>query len=130
MVEDLKRELQTANKEGDQLVVGGDFNLDMRSVVLAEFANELTLENVVFQQHGMEGPNTHTRRTKQIDGFLVSRALTMTASGYLSFNLAVTDHRTVWFNTTYQSIYGHLLPRILSRESRRLQIYDPRVVNR
>jgi len=130
MVEDLKRQLQEAHDTGDQLIVGGDFNLDMRSNVWKQIMEEFTLENAIFHRHGEEGPNTYKRGSTQIDGFLVSRTLKITASGYLPFSRSVGDHRTIWFDTSYHSIYGNLSPRILSKESRRLQLYDPRVVHR
>jgi len=79
MVQDLKQQLQEATDVGDQIVVGGDFNLDMCSSVWTQLSDEFSLENAIFHRHGTEGPNTHARGTKQIDGFLVSRTL---ASNY------------------------------------------------
>ena len=110
MLEDLKRQLQEAVDDGDQIILGGDFNMDLRNDMWSELMDEFSLENAVFQRHDENGPNTQARGSKQIDGFLISRTLVVTASGYLPFTQSVGDHRTVWFDTTYHSIYGHVLP--------------------
>ena len=127
-VDDLKIQLQEALDSGDQIILEGDFNLDLCSTIWTNLMEEFSLENAIFQRHGDKGPNTQARGSKQIDGFLISRTLVVVASGYLPFTKSVGDHRTVWFDTTYHLIYGHILPRVLSKESRRLQLYDPRIV--
>ena len=49
MVEDLKKELEQARDDGDQLIIGGDFNLDLRSEAWSDFTADLELENAIFR---------------------------------------------------------------------------------
>ena len=49
MVKNLKKELTQARDKGDQLIVSGNFNLDLQSDIWSEFAEDLELENMIFQ---------------------------------------------------------------------------------
>ena len=125
-LEDLTVELQAAKAAGDQLIIGGDFNLDLTSDTLNEFMDTLELKNVILDRHQAHQtpPATYFRGSKPVDGFLISRTLQVSGCGWLHRHCSPGDHLVSWIDTGYHSIYGNELPCTLTKTARRLQMHD------
>ena len=124
--EDLRIDVQGAKDEGDQIVIGGDFNYDMTSPRAQELMTALGLYNAVFELHGEEGPNTYRRGSKQINAILVSSTLVVKQVGYLPLICAVGDHRPIWIDVTRESMFGGERQSHTTKGARRLRLDDTR----
>ena len=127
-IEDLTAELQAAKAGGYQLIIGGDFNLDLTTDVLDEFMDLLELKNVILDRHQAHQapPATYFRGSKPVDGFLISRTMQVTGCGWLHRHCSPGDHLVSWMDTSYHSIFGNEVPFNLTKTARRLQMHDSR----
>ena len=129
--EDLKNEAQAWIKEGDQLVVMGDFNEDVRGSHLRDFFGQrgLGMREVIVEKHGGKGPETCLKNESNIpiDGIFCTPGLSILAGGYLPYcDGPKTDHRLLWIRLSAQIAFGHLGPKIQPHFVRRLNQKDPR----
>ena len=129
--EDLKAELKTWINDGDQVVVMGDFNEDVRGSHLADFFgdDDLKLREVIIEKHGDEGPETCIRNESKIpiDGIFCTPGLSILAGGYLPYHDGPkSDHRFLWIRMAVQIAFGHLAPPTQPHYIRRLNQKDPR----
>ena len=129
--EDLKAEIKMWLKDGDQVVVMGDFNEDVRGSHLTEFFgdDELNLREVLIEKHGEEGPETCIKNESNvpIDGIFCTPGLSILAGGYLPHHDGPkSDHRFLWMRMTVQIAFGHLAPPTQPHYIRRLNQKDPR----
>lgn len=129
-LEDFKKELLQAKAEGDQIIIGADFNLNLETDALNDWLDELEIEECIIERHGKGSPATHLRGSTKVDGMFLSRTLQVTGCGYLPNGRTIGDHLILWVDVTYVSMLGHTSPKFLSKDARRLQLYDPRIVER
>ena len=118
-------------KDGDQVVVMGDFNEDVRGSHLTEFFgdDELNLREVLIEKHGEEGPETCIKNESNvpIDGIFCTPGLSILAGGYLPYHEGPkSDHRFIWMRMSVQIAFGHLAPPTQPHYIRRLNQKDPR----
>ena len=94
--------------------------------------HEKGMSDAVMALHGMNAPPTTDFGSSVIDGLWVSPTLQPSEAGYLACGEAVprTDHRCLWFDISYQNMYGHILPALPTFRARRLKLNDPRVVKK
>ena len=130
-LEDLQAELQIAKDAGDQIVLGADLNMDLYSTVLDEFYEALNLQETFIHHHGKDGPRTFlTAGSRKVDAIIHSNTLQVTACGYLAAEWSIGDHRILIADFTYVSTFGHAQPASPTKTARRLQLSDPRVVDK
>ena len=83
-------------QQGDNIIIGGDWNCDVRdSAFLAPFLAR-GLEPAVTGRHGHSGPQTWVRGSKPIDEIFHSRGVQVLQCGYLSHGSSVGDHCPIW----------------------------------
>ena len=90
--DDLATDIRRYQQAGDQILLSGDFNIDILSPVFLEWCSDLGLYNAIHNHHGLHGPPTHNRGSSQIDAILISHSLHVVNAGYLSWDCAVADH--------------------------------------
>ena len=129
-LEDFQRDIQVAITAGDQIVIGADLNMDLNKHDLDEFYNDLQLHEIILHHHGPGGPRTYLRGSTKVDGLIMSRTLHCTACGYLAPDASIGDHLITWADITYASSLGHVDPIFPTKNARKLQLEDPRVVDR
>ena len=117
-------------EQGDQLVIGGDWNMDVRKEKFLKGFKDRDLIPAITGKHGSKGPATHNRGSLPIDEIFVSSTLQVIAAGYLSYGECGSDHRPLWVDITKTSALGARLPEIPSFQARRLKCRDPRIVDR
>jgi len=120
--EDLSEAITKWNEDGDIIIVGVDYNGDVRSDATAEFFNNLGLREVILERHGMSAPETYADGSKPIDGIFVSYSVDIAAGGYLAFGeMSETDHRGLWIDIHKRDIFGSWA-RIVRAPARRLAV--------
>lgn len=74
--------IEECKKNGEQLVVGGDWNVDVRTPALKEKFEAYQLFPGVTGKHDAEtAPETYSKGSKPIDEFFVSPTLEIQAAG-------------------------------------------------
>ena len=115
---------------GEQLVIGGDWNMDVRK---ENFLQGFTDRNLIpsnITRHGRDGPGTYCRGNLPIDEIFISTSIKITACGYLPNGEAAGDHRPIWIDICKTTALGTKLNDIASPQARRLKCKDPRIVKR
>jgi hypothetical protein len=126
--EDLTKAINTWLEAGDQLVVMGDWNEDVRDAQ-RKYMGPLGLIEPIVEKYG--AAPTYQRGSKPIDGIFLSKSLQMRQGGYLAFGEAIlSDHRALWLNISLINAFGHNMPPIVRAPARRLNCNDPRVMIR
>ena len=129
-MEDLSKEISEAQEEGDQIIICGDFNLDVNSQEMTDFLEQHDLFNPITTRYGKEGPPTYNRGSKQIDAILLSNQLWAYNGGYLPTTLSPGDHRVVWVDIPLTQLYGDDTPPQPWKSGRKLQLNNARTITR
>ena len=125
--EDFWEMVDNALEDNEQLVIMGDWNVDVRKEqFLAPFRHRNIIPATI-SQHGLSAPETFNRGNAPIDEILVSDSITVKASGYMPHGEGLGDHRPVWIDIDRYSILGNRLPKLVSSNARRLKTKDPKV---
>ena len=106
--------------------------MNMKNSDMATAFRSLHLKETVLDWHGFNGPSTF-RRNRQgsaIDGIWMSSGLATAQCGYLADDALVpsTEHRCIWLDITYITVFGHNDPATDRPKTRRLHCRDPRLV--
>jgi hypothetical protein len=125
---DLTKAIKVWLEAGDQLVVMGDYNEDVRDVQ-RKYLGPLCLTEPTVKKHG--SVPTYQCGSKPIDGIFLSKSLQMRQGGYLAFGEAIlSDHRALWLDPSLINTFGHNIPPIVRAPARRLNCNDLCVINR
>ena len=84
----------------------------------------------IAERHGTSSPGTFNRGNRRLDSFLVSAYLKYGDCGFLPFGLLSGDHRGIYLDVRMNSFIGYRAPPVPSHRARRLQLHDPRVLER
>jgi exonuclease III len=116
--------------KGDQLIIGGDWNTDVRDEkFLHQFRNRSLVASIT-NRHGNRGPETYSGGSKPIDEIFCSTTLQVTSAGYLAHGQSTGDHRSIWVDLTKSSALGNNMQKLPTYNACRLKCQDPRVVSR
>lgn len=117
--------------DGDQLLVMGDWNVDVREHTLTDFFAPHGMREVLLERHGESAPATCNMGSSPIDGIWATSSLDIARGGYCNFEEGLpSNHRTLWVDLTYMSAFGHKQPAIVRRTARRLKLNDPRCTSK
>ena len=116
----------------EQLIVMGDINHSLDSPIVNQFVSSLNLHNIHQSLHSTFSPNipTHDRGQKTIDAIFATPGLKAIKGGFLEFKRFPSDHRALWCDFSFHTLFGSLPPDITPAIKRRLQCEDPRIVNK
>ena len=127
---DFWKEVDKWRENGEQLVISGDWNVDVRkSSFLKPFKDRHLIPSNI-QSHGLNGPGTYQQGKKPIDEIFISDTLQLQACGYMANGEAAGNHCPIWVEVSKVSTFGTKLQPPLSYQARRLKCIDPRIVNR
>jgi hypothetical protein len=128
---DLKTLLSPWQISGDTIIVGGDFNEDIRSTEITDFFDELLMKETILPRHDQQAPNTYDRGSRPIDGIFCSAGLLIQAGGYTEFEWGIgSTHRMVWVDIHESEFYNGAPPTLWQPIARKLKTNDPRIVQR
>lgn len=114
---------------GEQLVIAGDWNKDVRMDWIQPFT-ERQLIPAITHRHPDDYQPTCNKGSKPIDEIFHSSSIKIKAAGYLEFGHGKSDHRPIWVDFDHQTFLGSNLPPIPSFDARKLKMIDPRVVEK
>jgi hypothetical protein len=110
-------------REGNQLIIGGDFNQDTSTIT--QF-NQFSMRDALRQRHNstteeLRGtPPTYNRGATTLDTIFGTPSLVCTYGGYLEYGqVCLSDHRSPWLDFTYQVAFGNSLPAVVRAPARR-----------
>jgi exonuclease III len=127
---DFWEQIDTWRESGDQLIIGGDWNTDVRNEnFLRQFRSRNLIASIT-DRHGPKGPETYSGGSKPIDEIFCSSSLRVMSAGYLAHGQATGDHRPIWIDITKASALGTNMKNLPTYNARRLKCQDPRVVAR
>ena len=127
---DFWKQIDDWKEKGEQLVICGDWNCDVRKKIFRKDFDDRQLIPCNITKHGENGPGTYSRGSKPIDEIFVSSTLQIVQCGYLAHGEAAGDHRPIWVDFTKVSAFGSKLQDTPSYQARRLKCNDPRIVDR
>ena len=128
---DLWQQMDEWIENGDQLVVCGDWNQDVRKDAFLQQFEERNLVPAILSKHGAENaPETYNGGSDPIDEIFVSSTLQVTAAGYLEHGASSGDHRPLWIDLDKEMALGTVYPNLPTHKARRLKTSDPRTVKR
>ena len=127
---DFMEEVDEWLEQGDQLVIAGDWNSDVRKRNFLEKLKQRNLWPAITGMHGTEGPGTFHNGSVPIDEIFISPSLKITGCGYMEHGINIGDHRPIWIDISKSSALGSSLPPIPSFQARRLKCNDPKVVEK
>ena len=127
---DLGEQIITWHAEGEQVVIGGDWNEDVQQPLFMEWMHTVGLKDSVTSMHEGRAPATYQNGRDPIDGIFISKDMSPSRSGYLGFGDIPGDHRGIWVDIPNTEILGYNMNDIAPPLSRRLKLDDPRVVKK
>ena len=110
----------------------GDFNHAVDSREIQQFLTSTQLHNIhqtLNPEYSSNNP-THDRGSETIDAIFATPGIQATRGGFLEFKTFPTDHRAIWCDISFHSIFGHIPPNITPPMRRILKCEDPRVVKK
>jgi len=121
-MEDLAAEIQEWIQEGDQVIVGGDLNEEIRGPAIKEFFASLGMHNLIFQNHDeTDAPTTffQNKNGKVLDGIWGTANISAIKCGYLEPCDFPGDHSAVCVGQSDHSIQSqsHIEPHSRERSS-------------
>jgi hypothetical protein len=135
-VKDLQSAIESWQSEDNLFIVGLDANDNVRTGDVNAMLRGLGLVDVHQSRH-LHLPTTATcnKNTQEIpvDGIWASPSIECTAAGYYGFGelaMGKTDHRLLWADFSYESVFGFKPPTPAYVQPNRLSLDDPRVVKR
>lgn len=104
---DLKDLIQSKQQDGHEVIIAGDFNdnLNDPKSITRVFMAKLGLQELMIANYG-EGPATHIRGTKTIDGVFATSKIYIKAGKYCTFEQSPSDHRWIEIEITEKSLLG------------------------
>ena len=127
---DFWKEVDKWLSNGEQLVICGDWNIDVRKERFLEEFQKRNLIPAITHKHRDQGPETYNRGRYPIDEIFVSPTLQVQQCGYQEHGTAAGDHRPIWVDITKVSAVGAPMSEVVPHKARRLKGNDPRVVHR
>ena len=128
--EDIWKAIDKWKEEGDQIIIGGDWNSDIRDEKFLQPFKERNLIPSITGRHGKDGPETYHRGSVPIDEIFVSSNISIFKCGYLNHGTNCSDHRAIWIDIKKISVLGSKLPNLPTYQARRLKCHDPRIVSK
>ena len=99
----MKEEIEKWNREGDIIIMMGDFNDYILSPKPRLFFLKIGLREIITDKHRIELPgNMRSIKKKSIGGIWASPGLFTASYGYLPVNRGLKSyHRLIWFKQTF-----------------------------
>ena len=127
---DLGRDILSWTANGEQLIIAGDWNENVKDHNITDWMALFGLKEAVTSLHSGRPPPTYHRGSDPIDGIFISKELDPSRSGYLDFGELPGDHRGLWMDLPNNQVLGYKMKDIVKAKARRLKLDDPRVVNK
>jgi len=118
---------------GDHIILMLDGNSNMKNSDLSLALREIDMTEAILRRHGLQGQGTRKRNSTStpIDGIWVTPGINVVKAGYFdSYEVVMnTDHRCVWIDVHFESVFGHDIPLAKRKAARGLHCKDPRLID-
>ena len=125
---DLAVEIESWEKEGDQIILLGDMKECIQVKKVRLFLMKIGLRELILKKHGKQGPLTTRENTKNqaIDGLWGSPGLYIKNGGYLPVHQAIkTDHRIIWAKFQTSVALGSKQTPSKTQTARKIRLHHP-----
>jgi hypothetical protein len=133
---DLETELRQWLADGDQIILGMDVNENIYNDNIHNWTSSLGLVSPLRRTHPTL-PDVATcdkgNRDIPIDGIWITPGLDVTQCGMTGFgeiHIGSSDHRLLWIDISYETVFGFQAPVITPRPKHFFPIHDPLAVTR
>ena len=123
---DLAQFIETRKQAKEQIIVLADFNEDVGSNRMKNWAKDLDLKDLLNEKLQASPPTTN-KGSSTIDGIFASQSINAVKAGYSKFGLFRSDHRALWVDIKEANMLGLKSPKIIQPSARRLQCGIPSV---
>ena len=133
MLTDLHDFITLCKSSHEQLIVMGDFNEDTTLRVITSFFTSLGMHNLLHTLHSdlyTSSLHSHSRGKTLIDGIFATQGISVIRGGILEEHKFESDHKLLWVDLSFSSIFGTHNPPFIPPHCRRLKNEDPRVVHK
>ena len=127
---DFWKQIDSWLEEGNQLIIGGDWNRNVTNKKWLEHFKKRNLLPAMSTRHGYQLPETHNNGSVPIDEIFYSSTLQVAQAGYLEHGSSLSDHRPLWIDIDINNFIGSKPPVKPTYAARRLKTNDPRVVGK
>ena len=127
---DFWRQLDVWTANGEQILVGGDWNEDIYSPNLLHRFEERNMLPVITRNHKDKAPPTYNHGSYPMDEFFASASLKIHKCGYIEHGTNTGDHCPIWVELDKNSVLGTNPPPVPQQQARRLKPNDPNIVNK
>lgn len=127
--DDIREAITRWKDQGDQIIIGGDWNSDYDTTRL--FFADIGLVDPNFDIHGPNLPITYQRSGgSPIDAFFITAGIEIKSCGFLGFKQLPSDHRGLWIEIDRSQIFGFRKHHVQPKIGRKLTVGNPVVVKR
>lgn len=118
--DDLIAQIDDIRMEGFQIIVMGDFNMDLTSThSLIRQLRDRDITDIMKEKIGYEEvPNTRNPGSKPIDGIFASATLEVIRCGYDAGDNTMSDHCFLWAQFLWNSMLGPRQAKVCSFKER------------
>ena len=119
------------NDDGEQLILCGDWNQDVRQpAFLDQFSQHNLIPALMSKHDPTTAPETYNGGSDPIDEIFISSTLTVTGGGYLEHGSSQGDHRPLWIDLDKAAAIGTVFPDLPTHKARKLKCSDLRIVKK
>ena len=132
-IKDLEILLSSWIEMGDHVIVGMDANQDIRDDTINDMFNRLGMSETILNKHKHRSPPATCNKNKTrtpIDGIWATNGIQPTQAGYLPYGNIDSDHRALWMDVAYETVYGFKIPPMTANRIRRLNTKNPKMVEK
>ena len=125
---DLKAQIQKFKKNGNEIIIMGDFNQDItQNTTLTRLLKAEGLKDAIYGKYGGNPPQTYKWGSHPIDAIYTSSGINITQGGYKQGDIQISDHRLLWIDIQRNTILGAKSKDLPKPSRRQLHSSNPRV---
>mmetsp|Transcript_5909 Transcript_5909/g.9058 ORF Transcript_5909/g.9058 Transcript_5909/m.9058 type:complete len:1660 (+) Transcript_5909:3576-8555(+) len=127
----MQEKIQEWKNNGEQLIIGGDWNVPADSKFMQQFCTTANLKNAYNQVHNdNKSITSRYPGSKNIDFILITAGIEIGKAGYTpQAGGASEDHRAMWIEVSFKSAMGIRIPKVIHPIINRINCQDPGEVN-
>ena len=114
---DFWTEVDSWIENGEQILVGGDWNEDVYNEELVQKFSERNMIPVITTKHQDKAPPTYNNGSYPIDEFFATQSLQIESCGYLEHGRNTGDHCPLWVEVNKQKVLGTNPPPVPKQQS-------------
>ena len=127
---DLWKDIDKWIENKEQIIIGGDWNIQVQEEELLEGFRQRNIRPVVQTKHPGQLPPTYNRGKKALDEIFVTEDVEIVKCGYLQHGILTSDHCPIWVEVTKKSVLGSKSEPVQKYKARRLKSNNPNVIKK